>query len=184
MKNYASDERKKDMDWTERMFWLHVEPVLKTECNLPGTFYSIEGHLKDNNELQQVLDFAGIDYMYAENGLVKGLAMRIQKGKCWDTFTIRKSRYSGTETEFEKRKFAIENYGIYPYFTVQAYIEDDKLSGLAICKTKDLWDMILKNRCYTVKCSDNASFYIVKWSDMERLDKYIRVFTGGVNNAV
>jgi len=142
-------------------------------------FMCIEGN--HSIESQRMLDImAGIDsWMYKEKYGVIGIASRIQKGINWETFTVRKSRESGTKTEFDKVSKAIENGSIYPFYTVQAYIKDSKIEGMAICRTKSLYQLI-KDKKYKIRQTganqDGQSiFYAVKWSDFKEGE--INIFT-------
>ena len=77
-----------------------------------GEIMQVEG---DDNEVCKMLDMTcGTDYFQVYNslGLAWGVASRVQSinigGRPFNTFTVRKARESGVETEYEKRKRAIE----------------------------------------------------------------------------
>lgn len=114
---------------------------------------------------QRGLDMlGGIDYLCAfENG-IRGLASRVQHGRSWQTFTVRARRCSGAATEYEKRVYGMQNGFIYPYYTLQAYIDGD-MCELAVCHTEDLMRAVSEGRC-TRRRTDNAEFYVVKWGDV------------------
>lgn len=98
-----------------------------------------------NETLAKRLDTkCGIDYIAAfyENDLHQGVAVRVQKGINWKTFTVRKQLKSGAKTEFDKRKEAIQKGGIYPYWTLQAYVDRGTLEGVGVVRTKDLFEYI------------------------------------------
>ena len=144
-------------------------PELK---NLTGCeFMCIEGN--HNIKSQKMLDImAGIDsWMYKEEYGVIGIASRIQKGMNWETFTVRKSRVSGVKTEFDKVSKAIENGTIYPLYTVQAYVKNNEIEGMAICITKSLYQLIKDGKYKKRQTGPNqdgqACFYAVKWSDFK-----------------
>ena len=152
------------------------EAVLKV---FEGDFEIVEGVTK--YKMAEVLDqLAGIDLWFfnTEKG-VRGVANRIQFQKCWATFTIRKSRESGIKTEYEKRKYAIQNDWLYPILTLQGYIEKDVPLCFAVAKTEDIIWMIDNGHCFVKKTGTEqigqAEFYVVKWSDMERLGKNIYI---------
>lgn len=150
--------------------------VLETELQqiLKGEFEVVEGETVDH--LAKLLDMlAGIDVWHVDkiNG-IRGIALRIQTGeKNWHTFTIRSVRDSGAKTEFEKRKYAIENGYLYPYLTVQAYItKDNKLVSFAVAKTKDIIEMI-DNGCANIQHTGRnqigqAQFYVIDWYEMKK----------------
>lgn len=147
-----------------------VKPVV--EKLLPGWHLTqVEGK---NNEVCKMLDIScGVDYLLhsEKSALVLGIASRIQYDKNYRTFTVRKERESGALTEYEKRKQAISIGAIYPYYTMQAYMNDNKVSGLAITKTADLIDFI-KNGYAEEKHTSfdkigQANFYVCEWDFMK-----------------
>ena len=125
-------------------------------------------------EFAKMLDtLAGIDVWQIEkNRGIRGIASRIQPSDYnHKTFTVRKERESGASTEYEKRKFAIENDYLYPYFTLQAYLtKDGKLLDFACAKTTDVMDMIDKGLCYVNGTNEDkigqATFFVVDWDEM------------------
>lgn len=120
---------------------------------------------------------SGIDAWQIKTGAgIRGIASRVQwddrrSGFPYCTFTIRRKRFSGAETEYDKRLRAIrENKGwLNPYLTVQAYCEQPKRSGnlvaVAVAKTEDVIAMIANLHCDS-RSTGNASFWIVNWEDM------------------
>jgi len=139
---------------------------------LGGEFEVVEGVTQ--YKMAKTLDMlAGIDLWHfnTKHG-IRGVANRIQYGKCWETFTIRKSRDSGVKTEYEKRKFAIENEFLYPVLTLQGYLSyDNVLIAFAIAKTKDIIAMIDNGFCTVKKTGEEqkgqADFYIIQWADLK-----------------
>ena len=101
-----------------------------------------------------------------------GISSRIQemvdqmaKNNPWNTFTIRKSRDTGNETEYSKLiRFIDSREWIHPSFHIQAYVNLnwDKLYSFAIAYTKDILKKI-KDGEFTEKHYDNANFYAIKW---------------------
>ena len=92
-----------------------IKPTL--ERALQGGLITVEGNTID--ETAKLLDtLAGIDLWFVnkERGM-RGIASRIQYSKNWRTFTIRLERDTGTKTEYEKRKYAIDNNYLYPVIT-------------------------------------------------------------------
>ena len=134
---------------------------------------SVEGH---ENKVCKILDMnCGLDYLLFSNktSLVYGLASRVQYNKNYRTFTIRKDRKSGTRTEYEKRKIALAVDGITPLYTMQMYVEDGQILGLALTYTKDLIKFIDEGHAEIKRTlSDKigqAEFYICKWDKMKNL---------------
>lgn len=158
-----------------------VVPILKEWFQLE--FMSIEND--KSNELFKMFDIhCGIDiWSYCKFG-ARGIASRIQvNNKSWDTFTVRKHRQTGSQTEYEKRKRAIESDWLYPYYTLQAYIDkNDNLLSLAITKTKDLISYIDNGQAQTRHTRDNqigqASFYIIQWDKYELFTKNLKIYRG------
>ena len=96
---------------------------------------------------------AGIDAIQIKTDEgIRGIASRIQWGwrDDYKSFTIRYRLSSGKDTEFIKRKRAIESKSglFYPYWTSQGYITERRkgnLLYLCMIKTKDLYDFIEKH---------------------------------------
>lgn len=149
-----------------------------------GYFKVVEGTTID--EHAKKLDrYAGIDlwHINENKGVIRGVASRIQFSDTnWATFTIRKKRESGTKTEYEKRKYAIENSCLYPTLTLQAYINDnEEIQGFAIAKTKDLITMIDNGKAAIKHTGEDqhgqASFYVIKWQDIKENDYPIYIYS-------
>jgi hypothetical protein len=164
-------EVKKDMSWSACLFAEQVFPIISESLG-GGSLILMEG--RPDIELAKMLDMqAGIDgWHIKENGALRGIASRVQKGdKAWNTFTIRKERDSGHETEFAKRKRAIESDGaeIYPHLTVQAYAttENGPVTSVGVCRTKDIIEFIETKKPRTRRTS-NAEFFVCPWADMQQ----------------
>jgi len=74
----------------------------------------------------------------------------------------------------KKKCNAIDKNWLYPYWTIQAYIdeENERLLAFAIAKTEDILEMILKDKC-KVKSTPGRTggtdyFYSIKWDEMEQ----------------
>lgn len=148
-----------------------IQPVVQKL--LGGEFMPVEG---EENPVCQMLDrTCGTDYfqVYRQRRLVWGVASRVQE--IWDgckpfnTFTVRKSRASGVKTEYEKRKDAIRSGGVYPYLTLQAYVNDKTgaLMSLAVVRTEDLMKYVesgkAKEKHTGEKQIGQAAFFTVDW---------------------
>ena len=158
---------------TANDFIKYVEPILKSKFNMTGEYLIVEGTI--SNRLASYLDMlCGIDVWYineAKDG-VRGIASRIQHGFDFKTFTIR------AKTEYKKRANAIDNNYLYPYYTLQAYIKNDRLKLMALAKTKDVINMIYNKWCdFNFNSVDGNPFYIVKWEDMFKHDKNVVIYT-------
>ena len=152
------------------------DPLLKI---LRGNFEVVEGVTED--EMARTLDMlAGIDVWHFDKRFgVRGVASRIQYGKSWDTFTVRKSRESGALTEYEKRTYAIKNEFLYPVLTFQGYISNDVPLSFALTKTKDIFWMIDNGYSRLKKTGKSqigqAEFYVVDWQRMVDNKKRIEI---------
>lgn len=87
---------------TESDFNRLIAPIIPYMFN--GELTPVEG---DASVVAKMLDMqCGIDYLLVNNGLVYGIASRIQRLKPgvipWNTFTVRNERESESTTEFEK----------------------------------------------------------------------------------
>lgn len=125
------------------------------------------------SEMAETLDrLSGIDFWYVDHdeGMF-GIASRVQPGGTnWETFTVRRRRFSGAETEFEKRKRQIDNGFLYPKWTCQAYTDSFTFIDAAVVRTEDLIQFIdegARGRDYIINSTHNADFFVVDWSDIE-----------------
>ena len=154
-------------------FIKYVEPILKDKFNMRGEYLIVEGTI--SNKLASYLDMlCGIDVWYineTKNG-IRGIASRIQHNFNYRTFTIR------AKTEYIKRAYAIDKNYIYPYYTLQAYIKNDKLLLMALAKTEDIINMCFNKWCdFNFNSIDGNPFYIVNWDDMLKHDKNVVIYT-------
>lgn len=156
-----------------------AQPILKQLLN-GGEIMAVEG---DDNEVCRMLDMTcGTDYfhVYESKGLVWGVASRIQdynpdmRNKPFNSFTVRKARDSGRQTEYEKRKLAIKKGGVYPFLTMQAYInvKTNQIETLAVVKTEDLMDFVdkgLADEKHTgAEQYGQAAFFVAYWDNLEK----------------
>ena len=159
-------------DMTESSKWaLSAEPIVR---GLLSDWHLVPVEGKDDT-VSRILDTAcGIDYLLCSPTApnVYGVASRVQYGKNYRTFTVRKERESGAETEYSKRIKSIAHGGLSPYYTMQAYVEDGEISGLAIVKTNDLMEYIERGFADQAKTREDkagqAKFYVCGWDDMRR----------------
>ena len=150
-----------------------LNPLLKNQNKLLQTENM-------DNELAKILDrLSGIDAVMINKNGISGVGLRIQqyKNKSFHTFTIRYKRSNGSETEYAKRKRQIYEAEptLYPHYTLQAYLDDNRniISG-AFCKTKSIFDACLmhepfetRNKVYIQKnTSDGNEFLVVPYSEV------------------
>lgn len=78
---------------------------------------------------------SGIDawHVLKQEHAIRGIASRVQPtDRPWDTFTIRMSRPSGVDTEYQKRLHALNNADrgfLLPHITTQAYVSKPSRYG-------------------------------------------------------
>ena len=160
----------KDMNESRNYVMEKIKPIV--EKILPGwNLIQVEGN---TNEVCKFLDIScGIDYLLRNdnNGFTYGVASRVQYGVNYRTVTVRKERESGVLTEFQKRNQAISIGAIYPQYSMQAYIVDENVSGLAIVKTIDLMNFIEKGFAETRRTNmdkiGQAEFYTCEWDKIK-----------------
>jgi len=140
-----------------------------------GTIISVESL---NDELSRHLDItAGIDALQVVDGMVRGLATRVQYGSPWASFTLRQKRTSGARTEIAKRLDAIryrDDGYIIPAYHVQAYISsktDGQLLHVCAARTVDILESYMcgtEGIDYTrrVNKSDDTIFVAIWWPRM------------------
>jgi len=161
------------MDWSSQMFQQVIWPMIANDIG-GGELLRMEN--RPDVELARLLDIrAGIDGWQIRNDGMRGIAARVQTDREYRTFTVRKSRDSGSLTEYAKRCEAI--YGnaglLYPELTVQAYrvVNNEGLVYSAgVTRTKDLFDFIqlgLAGEQRTVN-RGAANFYYAEWDAMTK----------------
>ena len=128
------------------------------------------------HSLTQKLDMAaGIDAVYEPPGYGPyGLALRVQYGRNYESFTVRCQRESGAKTEFAKRQESLRQGTLAPTLTLQAYVdrERNKLLGGAVARTEDVLRCIELGHCNKHVTGTNeigrAAFYSVAWNTLDR----------------
>lgn len=155
-----------------------------------GDILAVEGN---DNEILIMLDQnCGTDYFYKfdktnskqKQDLVWGIGSRFQPAKKpWNTFTIRRTRKdTGADTEYAKRKWAIDHNGIYPYLTLHGYYDSDTgdILSLAIARTVDIWDAIQKGYCRVQTTGKDqigqSTFFVVDWTEMIKQGYKVHIY--------
>ena len=166
--DFVNNDMQRSMLYVEK-----ARPIIQKL--LPGWTLSVVEGISDN-KICTLLDLdCGIDYLLHRESFVFGLASRVQYGKNWRTFTIRKMRESATKTEYEKRKSAIAVEGIIPKYDMQLYVDsnNEEILGLAIAKTKDLIEFIecgyAEEKATGMDKIGQAKFYICSWDKLKEL---------------
>jgi ribosomal protein L21E len=139
----------------------------------------------NDSQLANMFDqYSGIDAFQVVDKQLRGVAIRVQWGNAWNTFTIRYKRASGAKTEYQKRSEAIlNNKGyLYPYLTIQAYLDKRGNTGeiLSCCviKTEDLYKYLFSNMpsLKTRKCPEGNEFLYVDFDELKKHTKNIITF--------
>ncbi len=144
----------------------YIKPILSDVVK--AELVSIE-EMTDNRLAEKLDIFAGIDIWCIDKIGMYGIGSRLQTStKSWRTFTVRKDRDSGTRTEYEKRRHAIENNYLYPKLTLQGYFtKNDELLEFAVAETKDVISYIEDGHAIVRHTGNEqvgqASFYAVHW---------------------
>lgn len=156
----------------ERVVW----PVIGSWCR-GGEIIAVES-VTETPFAALIDQKAGIDYwqLSGDGAMLRGLAVRIQWGHNWDTFTVRAERDSGAKTELEKRIAALSDSRagwLYPALTVQAYVERRRTGSLisaAVVRTKDLYEYVLSHddgESWYYQRTSNATFIVVPWANLK-----------------
>ncbi len=157
-----------------------------------GDLVPVEG--RDDREMFDI--YAGIDAWHLENNerRIRGIASRVQKHPwLFTSFTVRKSRATGTETEFAKRLRAIRNPEegwLFPAITVQGYVHEGEMIGAGVVHSRDLYEFIATGRGpihhddphnrrgpdYDVRVNrkDGNEYFVVWWERLRRTNIRIR----------
>jgi len=179
MSDWRDDLKDSSKDFRET-----VVPILKDWTDARNV--SVEANTE--SDLAAELDeTAGVDsWSIKHDNIVRGVGSRVQYlsqikfDKPPNTFTVRKERQSGVKTEYEKRLYAIQNGGLYPYWTTQAYLSEPRGELLSVgrVRTKDLIYHIKDGDegedYYVVSPPGEASFYVVNWWRLEEVGVGVR----------
>ncbi len=105
---------------------------------------------------------AGIDYFIKDNIGLRPISARVQLNKSYPTITIRESRTTGAITELEKLIKRVDNYYIYPWLHIQAYVRDNQLLSAYAVQTSDIVKYFSdKDVCYQQKNSFDGNTFVV-----------------------
>jgi hypothetical protein len=183
-----TEEWEDDLEDSSIDFRQKVAPVLEKWANSRSV--SVEA-VTDSDMADELDQTAGVDsWSIKHDEIVRGVASRVQYVSRLpfdtppDTFTVRKERQSGTQTEFEKRLNAIRKGGLFPHWTTQAYLDKPRgeLLSLGRVRTQDLIEHINSgsedNNDYNViRPPREASFFAVPWWRLEDIGIGVRTMT-------
>lgn len=158
-----STDHFRDIVWPELRNWFGEEVSLHTT----------EGR---RDELACDMDrIMGVDY-WAVQGDAKmvSIASRVQPQYDLTTFTIRYSRSSGVDTEYQKRMVQLKSDAGLPIYTLQAYVDPvlGVLQNAAIVKTEDLYHYIDRagdpgERWNLIQSNESEEFFAVSWGELD-----------------
>lgn len=166
LRDWLMTQSYKEQQGASTRLFRRVEPILKQW--LPGNFHAVEGH--EIGVLRKLDRRAGLDWLHEdEDGRLYGLAFRGQFVKYpFYTFSIRKCRETGAETEFSKLVETVEG-SLRPYWTVQGYfcMKTREALALALVKTAHL-TQLLTDGLYEERRTGHdeigqAAFAVVDW---------------------
>jgi len=142
-----------------------------------------------NVPLLLALDQLGLDFLHRQDGKGRFGSSRIQfTERPFDTFTIRRTRDSGTMTEYDK---IIDSTAgtIGSYWFVQAYCHPVTNEVLAAAMVdRDVLKTMLTSGTYAIKhtkpgAEGGAAFLVIRWEDIQKCDLPIKIYrksSGGI----
>jgi hypothetical protein len=115
----------------------------------------------------------GVDYWAVERGAgMVSIASRVQT---YDktTFTVRYSRGTGNDTEYQKRMQQLNSHYELPTYTVQAYVDPTlrALRNVAVVRTAPLYEYIAAGTpgedWPLIPSNEDEHFFPVSWSELQ-----------------
>lgn len=107
------------------------------------------------NEACNALEkYCGIDYLLTNDEQVYGLSSKVQYGKNYRTFTLSKSEYA-------KRNEASDTRCMLPDYTMQGYVNNGEIIGLAMVETEALLNFIERRLA-----EERGKFYVCGWDKL------------------
>ena len=114
--------------------------------------------VNDGNVSRLLSKKCGIDYLLIKEGFnnVYGVSSHFHYNKNDRTFIVSKADY---ETMIEASNLG----GLMPHFTMQVYIDGNRILGLGLIETIDLLKFIASG-----KAKDKKRYYICGWDDLRK----------------
>jgi hypothetical protein len=147
--------------------------MINDSTNQGEKIISVEN--SDNKIISLFDQYSGIDAIQiTKDKQIRTMAIRVQFGNAWNTFTIRFKRHTGTKTEYEKRLDAIQNEKLYPNLTLQCYLSLDfkEILSYGLIFTKDLYKQIQDKPDivdYRSAAEDGNVFLFVSFYDLDKI---------------
>lgn len=138
-----------------------VAPALQAAFGAK-VIHSTERH---ENELATILDYSGIDgVLVDEHGWTLSFSSRVQFGKNYESFSIRRSRPNGTPTEWQKLRNPLS---MKSSFHIHSFIDANAKSAIVgIVQTADLIRYIRQNPHQWRTAPSGETFFVVPFDDV------------------
>ena len=161
---------RQDQEKSLRGFEQFIAPTLKKALGA-SAIYSTERH---NSDLETRLDYDfGIDALIIIDGTIYPVASRVQSGTNYETFSLRRSRPSGTTTEISKLTQAQRIQAPMPTYHVQGFVDKDgQAATVAVIETIELLKYIDKHPDQWRTAPTGETFYYCKWRELDGVKIY------------
>ena len=121
--------------------------------------------LEPNDTCRVLEKSCGIDYLLTNDEQVYGVKSKVQYGKNYRTFTVSKNEYA-------KRSAAFESSSLRPYYTMQGYLDGNKIIGLGLITTADLLSFIKRGLA-----EERGKFYVCSWDALKSAGYEVREYS-------
>lgn len=128
------------------------------------------------NEIEKFLDQeAGIDaFIVIEGNTIYPVACRLQFGKCYESFSIRRSRPSGAITEHSKLVEAFRTKGLMPKYHFQGFVDANEQTAIvATTETIELLKYVEKHQKQWRTAPSGETFYYCPWRELYEVQIYL-----------
>ena len=106
----------------------------------------------------------------------------VEKHDYYDCFSLRDSRSTGYQTEFEKLKRAIEKNSLRPMWHCQTFVDLEKETATcSIVRTNALVQFLDVDNPKTKATSDGTTFRLAPWQDLIRAGVNVTTIKIGVD---
>lgn len=167
----SSSTWRSDMATSTRLFEEVVWDEIKHWFGKSGELYNMES--SDAPVSDKFDRVGGVDFwVFDSSGGMLSIASRVQTYDR-ETFTVRYSRSSGSDTEYQKRMRQMNGGGELPTYTVQAYVDETLgvLRNAAAVRTEELYGYLQQGRVgrdwSLIDSDENEEFFAVDWSELD-----------------
>lgn len=170
-------------------FSRYVLPVLFSPQDR-SKFEPVEG---TTGRVSELLDYAGIDWLWrGPNNELTAVSQRtqiLQRGqRPFNTFSVRVSRLSGCDTEWQKTLKALDSKGrlLVSFVTMQSYLSEDcQLLSSGRMKTRDLMESLVAAPPLRriINTEDGTQFVAPKWDWLQSIGRPVRVWSSQLSLA-